>query len=106
MITLQKLNESRKIEKAIKEVFKKKGQDVLTMMFEQVIDLTHDITGELSTLIDFDDTPESYQNGCNHGLRMAILQKLVSHLEDELSLQKRVAPLHWFQITSIRKDIL
>lgn len=106
MVTLQKLDESRKIEKAIQEAFKKKGQDILTMLFEQVTDLTHDVSGEMSTLIDYDDKPESYQNGCMHGLRMAILQKLVSHLEHELSLQKRVAPLHWFQITSTRKDIL
>jgi hypothetical protein len=106
MITLQKLNESRKIEKAIQGAFKKKGQDILTVMFEQVIDSTHDISGEMSTLIDYDDTSESYQRGCMNGLRMAIIQKLVSHLEHELRLQQRASPLHWFQITSTRKDIL
>ena len=105
-VTLEKLNESRKIEKALKDAFKKRGQDVLTRMYDTIIDLLHETSGEMWGCVDFDETSESYQQGIMDGMRMAIIQKLVSYLEQELRVQQKVSPLHWFQITSTRKDIL
>lgn len=106
MTTLQKLDESRKIEKDLQGAFKENGEKVLTPLYEKIIDLIYESNGELSTAIDFDDRDAEYVESAHSAIYMAILQKVISRLDQELTLVKKESPIYWFQITSTLKDVL
>lgn len=106
MITLNSLDESRKIEKDLQTAFSKKGNEVLSELYLKISDLIYESGGMLSTGIDFDDRSKKYHEKTMAGIHMAILQKVISRMESELSLAKKTSPLHWFQITSVLSDKL